>query len=86
MRCIPKKKKEKKTRSAVLLLPCMHANVVNMLVTGVRGGGGRRRGGAAAEVAELRLDAAEERRRLVERPGQLLLVAHQHPAVRLLCD
>ena len=48
-----------------------------MVVTGERGG-------AAAEGAELRPDAAEERRRLVERPRQLLLVPLQHPAVRLL--
>ena len=52
-------------------------------LTGVRGGR-RRRAAGAAEVAELRLDAAQERRGLVERPRQLLLVAHQHPAVRVL--
>ena len=42
------------------------------------------RGGAAAEGAELRPDAAEEGRRLVQRPRQLLLVALQHAAVGLL--
>ena len=42
------------------------------------------RGGAAAEGAELRPDAAEEGRRLVQRPRQLLLVALQHAAVDLL--
>jgi hypothetical protein len=52
-------------------------------LTGVRGGS-RRRASTAAEVAELRLNAAQERRGLVERPGQLLLVAHQHPAVSVL--
>ena len=55
----------------------MHVSGVVVVVTGERGG-------AAAEGAELRPDAAEEGRRLVERPRQLLLVAHQHPAVRVL--
>lgn len=70
------------------LVPCREMGSVRGFVlfpflTGVRGGS-RRRAAAAAEVAELRLDAAQERRGLVERPGQLLLVAHQYPAVSVL--
>jgi hypothetical protein len=52
----------------------------HVCVSGVTG----ERGGGAAEGAELRPNAAEEGRRLVERPRQLLLVPLQHPAVRVL--
>jgi hypothetical protein len=52
-------------------------------LTGVRGSR-RRRAASAAKVAELRLDAAQEGRGVVERPRQLLLVPDQHPAVGVL--
>lgn len=59
----------------------MHGRLhVNCIYTGVRRGGG---GAAAAEVSELRADGGEEGGRLVQRPGQLLLVPRQQPAVRL---
>jgi hypothetical protein len=51
------------------------------LYTGVRRGGG---GAAAAEIGELRADGGEEGGGLVQRPGQLLLVPRQQPAVGLL--
>ena len=71
-----------RAREFFLARPYMDGRV--RFLTGVRGGRRRRRAAAAAEVAELRLDAAQERRGLVERPRQLLLVPHQHPAVRVL--
>lgn len=55
-----------------------------MMMMHVKGVTGERGGGGAAERAELRPYAAEEGRRLVERPRQLLLVPLQHPAVGVL--